>query len=51
MSEQAKILIVDDDRDLVESLTLVLEHEGYEVVSAYDAAARAALGRRRNGPT
>ena len=31
-----RILLVDDDRDLVETLTESLETEGYEVISAYD---------------
>ncbi len=30
----AKVLIVDDDRDLVDVTRLILEREGYEVVSA-----------------
>ena len=34
---KAKILTVDDDRDLVEALRIVLESGGYEVVAAYDA--------------
>ncbi len=37
MSEPAKILVVDDDRDLVATLQLVLEEAGYRVVSAGDA--------------
>jgi CheY-like chemotaxis protein len=37
MSEPAKILMVDDDRDLVTTLGMVLEHAGYRVVSAPDA--------------
>jgi DNA-binding response OmpR family regulator len=35
-SEKCRVLIVDDDRKLAELLTELLEHEGYEVVSAYD---------------
>jgi two-component system alkaline phosphatase synthesis response regulator PhoP len=31
-----KILVVDDDRDLVESLGEALEMEGFNVVKAYD---------------
>lgn len=31
-----KILIVDDERDLIETLTFRLEASGYEVVSAYN---------------
>jgi CheY-like chemotaxis protein len=34
---KAKILTVDDDRDLVEALRIVLESGGYEVVTAFDA--------------
>lgn len=30
----AKILIIDDDPDIVESMKLVLESKGYEVISA-----------------
>ncbi len=30
----AKILIVDDDPDVVEACAIVLKHEGYDVVSA-----------------
>jgi len=32
----AKILIVDDDRDLVEACKLFLEREGHEVAAAYN---------------
>ncbi|MGB9876940.1 MAG: response regulator transcription factor [bacterium] len=32
----AKILVVDDDKDIVEILSLYLQREGYEVVPAYD---------------
>ena len=31
-----KILIIDDDIDLVEAMRLTLEKEGYEVVDAQD---------------
>ena len=34
MAEGAKILVVDDDPDIVESIRLVLESAGYEVESA-----------------
>jgi CheY-like chemotaxis protein len=37
MSGPAKILVVDDDRDLVRSLKLILEGAGYQVSSAGDA--------------
>ena len=32
----AKILIIDDDRDIIDSLTLVLEANGYQVESKMD---------------
>ncbi|OFV79715.1 MAG: hypothetical protein A2Y78_05425 [Acidobacteria bacterium RBG_13_68_16] len=35
----AKVLTVDDDRDLVETLRIVLESAGYEVIAAHDAEA------------
>ncbi len=38
MSAKAKILLVDDDRDLVETLRTVLENNGYEVDAAHDGA-------------
>jgi len=38
MSAKAKVLLVDDDRDLVETLRTVLEKGGYEVDAAYDGA-------------
>ena len=31
-----KILVVDDDRDIVKVVQINLEHAGYEVVTAYD---------------
>jgi DNA-binding response OmpR family regulator len=34
-----KLLVVDDDRDLVETLDYALRREGYEVVKAYDGEA------------
>jgi DNA-binding NtrC family response regulator len=36
MSEKKRILLVDDEPELVEELSLILEEEGYEVVSAPD---------------
>lgn len=35
MSDTRRVLLVDDDRDLVDILTLVLEGAGYEVKRAY----------------
>jgi CheY-like chemotaxis protein len=34
MSKKATILIVDDDPDIIDQLTLIIRNEGYEVVSA-----------------
>ena len=31
-----KILVVDDDRAIVEALTIQLKKEGFEVAAAYD---------------
>ena len=36
MQRQAKILLVDDDRDLVEATKAVLESRSYQVIIAYD---------------
>ena len=36
MAETKTILIVDDDRELVEGLRAVLERQGYRVMSAHD---------------
>jgi len=48
MSNWKKILIVEDDRDLVDILTMVLEGRSYEVKRAYDATeALAAVERER----
>ena len=38
MSEKAKVLVVDDDPDIVEILRLVLETDGYEEETACSAA-------------
>jgi len=41
----AKVLIVDDDPDIVEACRLFLEKEGYEVVSAFNRSeGKQALG-------
>jgi len=37
MNEKPKILVVDDDADLVETIRLVLESKNYRVVSALSA--------------
>lgn len=42
------ILLVDDDPDLVETLSMVLESKGFEVGKAYDGIeAEAAIKKRR----
>lgn len=38
MSDNNKILIVEDDLDLVEATKLILENNGYKVVTASDTA-------------
>ncbi len=38
MADKKRILIVDDERDLVETITFRLEASGYEVLAAYDGA-------------
>lgn len=35
MNSKSKILIIDDDRDLVEALQITLEKKSYEVISAF----------------
>ncbi len=36
MSDKTRILVVDDDPDLVESVSMKLEAEGFDVDKAYD---------------
>lgn len=36
MEKQSKILVVDDDKDHVETVKTILESESYQVVAAYD---------------
>jgi len=36
MAEQKVILVVDDDRELVDGLRAVLERQGYKVIQAHD---------------
>ena len=47
MARRKKILIVDDERDLVELIGLNLQRNGYEVVSAHDGATGLELARRQ----
>ncbi|HKE19686.1 MAG TPA: response regulator [Kofleriaceae bacterium] len=48
MSASGPVLVVEDDRDVRESLVAVLEDAGYKVISASDG--RAALALLRAGP-
>ena len=34
MSDKKKIMVVDDDQDIVESITIILESAGYDVLAA-----------------
>ena len=36
MAEQKLILVVDDDRELVDAMRAVLERQGYKVIQAHD---------------
>src|SRR3954470_12387725 len=45
LSMKKRVLVVDDDPDIRESVRLVLEDEGYEVEEAADGAAALALLR------
>jgi len=38
MDRKKKILIVDDERDIVKALMIRLQHNGYDVVGAFDGA-------------
>ena len=38
MADKKRILIVDDERDIVKALTIRLNRAGYEVVTAFDGA-------------
>ncbi len=38
MGERKKILIVDDERDIVKAVMIRLQSSGYEVVTAFDGA-------------
>jgi DNA-binding response OmpR family regulator len=43
----AKILVVDDDRKIVELITLYLKKDGYQVLSAFNGQQAIELARRR----
>jgi CheY-like chemotaxis protein len=46
MSKKQRILLVDDDREFLESNRELLESAGYEVFAAYDGAAGVELARK-----
>ena len=46
MAQAKTILIVDDDKDLVQGLQLVLEGRGYRVAKAHDGVAGLAAAER-----
>ena len=46
MARRKKILVVDDERDLVELIGMNLQRNGYEVVSAHDGAMGLELARK-----
>jgi DNA-binding response OmpR family regulator len=43
----AKILVVDDDKKIVELVTLYLKKDGYQVLAAFDGRQAIELARRR----
>lgn len=45
MSEAKKILIVDDEQDIVETLKFMLEAQGYECFCAYDGETGLAMAK------
>ena len=48
MNEKATILVVDDDPDIREVFRTYLEHDGYDVLEAADAAAGRSLVQDRS---
>jgi len=48
MGEKKKILIVDDERDIVKALTIRLQGAGYEVVTAFDGAQAIFVAHKEN---
>ena len=44
-----RILVCDDDREIVHAIELYLSEEGYEVLCAYDGMEAAEVVRRENG--
>jgi DNA-binding response OmpR family regulator len=48
MSDVKKILVVDDKKDIVETVSFCLEGEGFEVVTAYDGKEALEVARREH---
>jgi len=48
INDKKKILVVDDDREIIESVRYALEVEGYEVAVAHDGNQGLALAEREN---
>jgi DNA-binding response OmpR family regulator len=48
MGEKKRILIVDDERDIVKALTIRLQRAGYEVVIAFDGAQGIFMAHKEN---
>jgi DNA-binding response OmpR family regulator len=46
MGAKKKILIVEDERDIVRALTIRLQANGYEVVTAFDGAQGAFMAHK-----
>jgi DNA-binding response OmpR family regulator len=48
MGEKKRVLIVDDERDIVKALTIRLQRAGYEVVTAFDGAQGIFMAHKEN---
>jgi DNA-binding response OmpR family regulator len=48
MGQKKKILIVDDERDIVRALTIRLKGAGYDVVTAFDGAQAIFMAYKEN---
>ena len=48
MGQKKKILIVDDERDIVKALMIRLQGAGYEVVTAFDGAQAIFVSHKEN---
>ncbi len=48
MGQKKRILIVDDERDIVKALTIRLQRTGYDVVTAFDGAQGIFMAHKEN---